>query len=106
MTSVANNKLNPISIQVGSTTVTQESNAKLLGIVIDENQEWTSQISGQGDLISALNSRLFLIRRLNNYIGKPRLMKLADSLFTSIYSKYQLLAVVLSTCKNDTFYLS
>ena len=60
--------LNPISVKVGSTTVTQEPNAKLLGIVIDENQKWKSQISGQGGLISALNARVFVIKRLNNYI--------------------------------------
>ena len=60
----------PISIKVGTTTVTQDSNSKLLGINIDENLEWKTQISGNGGMISSLNSRLFLIRRLNNYIGK------------------------------------
>ena len=47
-----------------------EPNAKLLGLKIDENQEWSTQITGQGGMISALNPRLFIIRRLNNYIGK------------------------------------
>ena len=34
-------------------------------------------------LISSLNSRLFLIKRLNNYISKDRLKKIADSLYQS-----------------------
>ena len=68
---------------LGTTTVTQDSNSKLLGINIDENLEWKTQISGNGGMISSLNSRLFLIRRLNNYIGKKRLMRVADSLYTS-----------------------
>ena len=59
----------PISIKVGNTIVKSEPNAKLLGLKIDENQEWTSQIIGQGGMIAALNSRQ-IIRRLNNYIGK------------------------------------
>ena len=73
----------PITINVGSTKITQESKAKLLGIIIDENQDWKSQITGQGGMISSLNSRFFLIRRLSNYIGKKRLVKVADSLYTS-----------------------
>ena len=57
----------PISIKVGSTNMVQEPKAKLLGIQIDEKQDWKTQIN---EMVSSLNSRLFLIRRLNNYIGK------------------------------------
>ena len=34
-------------------------------------------------LISALNTRLFLIKRMSNFISKDRLRKIADSLYMS-----------------------
>ena len=50
---------------------------------VKEESEWTSQICGNGGLITSLNSRLFLIRRLSNYISKKRLNRVADSLYAS-----------------------
>ena len=41
------NTKGPITIKVGTSNVTQETNAKLLGINIDENLDWKTQISGQ-----------------------------------------------------------
>ena len=40
-------------IKVGTSNVTQETNAKLLGINIDENLDWKTQISEQGGMVSA-----------------------------------------------------
>ena len=88
-------KSEPNNIKVGSVRVTQVLSTKMLGITIDENQEWRPQISGQGGIVASLNSRLFLIRRLSNYISKTRLKRVADSLYTSkIRYGIQLMGVV------------
>ena len=88
---------------MGTSNVTQETNAKLLGINIDENLDWKTQISGQGGMVSALNSRLFLIKRLSNYISKKRLMKVADSVYTSkIRYGIQLMGKVRTTKEDPT----
>ena len=72
-----------IKIKVGDTEVTQVHSAKLLGMQIDDNQEWSSQITGQGGIVASLNSRLFLLRRLSNFISMKRIHRVADSLYTS-----------------------
>ena len=73
-------EIKPISIMIGETEVTQETSTKLLGITLDQDQKWISQIS---NLNSSLNSRLYLIKRLSNSISKDRLKKIADSLYMS-----------------------
>ena len=85
---ILNNKKNnsnaeTISINVGSEVITQEKIAKLLGITMDDLQKWHSQIYGKGGLLSSLNSRLFMIKRLRNEINRESLIKIADSLYTS-----------------------
>ena len=55
----------------------------MLGITLDNNQKWKTQIQGTGGVISNLNSRLFLLRRLARAISKDRLKRIADSLYTS-----------------------
>ncbi len=49
------------TLKIGKVIVTQESHVKLLGITMDSNQRWESQINGSGGVISALNSRIFTI---------------------------------------------
>ena len=73
----------PITIRIGNENVLAEDSAKLLGISIDNNQKWHTQINGTGGTISSLNSRLFMLRRLARVISKDRLKKIADSLYTS-----------------------
>ena len=72
-----------MSIKIGDESITEESSAKLLGIIVDNNQKWTSQIKGSGGTINALNSRLYLLKRLGKVICKQRLRRVADSLYTS-----------------------
>ena len=72
-----------ISLKIGDTTVKQVSSAKLLGVVMDDDQSWTSQITGAGGMISSMNSRLFIIKRLSASISKDRLRRIVDSLYTS-----------------------
>ena len=76
-------KKDKITIKVGNENITQETNAKLLGVTIDDNQKWHTQIYGIGGLLSSLNSRLFMIRRLRNALNKESIIKIADSLYTS-----------------------
>ena len=77
-----NDKKN-ISIKIGKEVIQQVNQAKLLGITLDDNQKWDSQINGKGGIISCLNQRLFILRRLSNAVNKKALKKVADSLFTS-----------------------
>ena len=72
-----------ITIKVGNEKIEQQQNAKLLGVTIDENQRWKTQIYGKGGLLSSLNSRLFMIKRLRNELNKESIIKIADSLYTS-----------------------
>ena len=74
---------NPITIRIGTVEISAVPHAKLLGITLDSNKSWTSQIQGNGGTISNLNSRLYLLRRLARSISKDRLRKIADSLYTS-----------------------
>ena len=55
----------------------------MLGIQFQDDQKWSSQISGKGGLLSALNSRLYFIKRLKNHLAYPAVIKLVDGLFTS-----------------------
>ena len=73
----------PISITIGNEQILAESSAKLLGVTLDSDQKWKTQIQGKGGVISNLNSRLFLLRRLARSIGSDRLKRIADSLYTS-----------------------
>ena len=50
---------------------------------MDDDQSWTSQISGTGGMISSMNSRLFIIKRLSASISKNGLRRIVDSLYTS-----------------------
>ena len=55
---------NPTSIMIGNAMVTQVCQVKLLGITFNEKQNWNDQIQGAGGVISSLNQRLFIIKRL------------------------------------------
>ena len=74
---------NPITINIGKEKITQEKQAKLLGMTMDEKQSWTSHIHGKGGVIPSLNSRLFLIKRLKNKLNPSAVIKIADSIFNS-----------------------
>ena len=78
-----NREENQIKIKIGKAIVTQEASAKLLGMTFNEKQEWSTHIFGKGGLISSLNSRIYMIRRLKNHLNKDALSKIIDGLFTS-----------------------
>ena len=72
-----------IKIKIGSAIVTQEKSAKLLGMTLDDAQTWNTHFCGKGGIMSALNQRLFTIRRMKNHLMPQGLRKLADSIFNS-----------------------
>ena len=59
-----------IKINVGKSKIQQAKHAKLLGIYIDDDQTWKTQIEGKGVILSSLNCRLFLVKRLNKCVKK------------------------------------
>ena len=62
---------------------------------------WSEHIHGKGGVISSLNQRLFIIKRLHNSLEKKALIKVADSLLNSkIRYGLQLLGKV-RTSAND-----
>ena len=73
----------PIKIKIGDSFIKQEKSAKLLGVKIEENQSWNEQINGKGGVISSLNQRLFLIKRLKQQINTKQQKKVANSIWTS-----------------------
>ena len=72
-----------LAIKIGSDSVIRDYSAKLMGITFQDDQQWEMQVFGKGGLISALNSRLYFIRRLKNHMSFKSVLKLVDSLFTS-----------------------
>ena len=72
-----------LSIMIGGERVKKESSACLLGIKFDDNQQWNSQVHGKGGLLSALNSRLYIIRRLKSHLNMKSVLKVVDGIFTS-----------------------
>ena len=75
--------MEPISINIGNEKIVQESSAKLLGIVLEDNKSWKAHMLGCGGVISSLNKLLFQLRRLRNHLNDECLLKVANSIYTS-----------------------
>ena len=67
-------------IVVGETTIVRTSHTKLLGMQIEDSQEWNEHLKL---LKSGLNHRLFLIRRIAQQVPRNKLMTLVHSLWVS-----------------------
>ena len=78
-----NSQIKSSDIKIGDTTVTQVESSKLLGMPMDANLKWSSHFQAKGGLKSALNKRLFLLRRLKNHICKDKLKNVASALWLS-----------------------
>ena len=70
-------------VQVGEVEITQERSAKLLGVTMDDSQKWNTQIYGKGGTLSSLSSRMFIVKRIQNQVGKKSIKKIVDSLYMS-----------------------
>ena len=67
-------------IKVGNTIIKRTDHTKLLGVHIEETQEWNEHLKC---LKSSLNHRLFVIRRVAQKIPKNKLMNIVHSLWIS-----------------------
>ena len=67
-------------IRVGNSTIRRTPHTKLLGVKIDESQNWNEQLRC---LKASLNQRQFLIRRIKHQLPKNKLMNVVHSLWTS-----------------------
>ena len=65
------------SITVGDTQVPRSNSTKLLGIEIDEKQNWNEHFNS---LVNSLNKRTFIIRRISNHIPRKQMMKVTQSI--------------------------
>jgi hypothetical protein len=67
-------------VRVGDTEVSKTGSTKLLGIFIDEAQNWNEHYR---TLKTALNQRLFVIRRIKRQLPKEKVMTVVHSLWVS-----------------------
>jgi hypothetical protein len=67
-------------ILVGQTMIQRSYATKLLGVMIDENQDWRVQLK---TVTTSLNHRLFLIRRIQNLLPQEKIMCVVHSLWMS-----------------------
>ena len=52
-------------------------------MTIEDNQGWKEHFFGKNGLISSLNKRLFVIRRVSNHIPQTKLLQLAHAIWMS-----------------------
>ena len=69
-----------LKVEIGGCKIEQEGMAKLLGMKINDDMNWSSHIKG---LVSALNQRTSVLRRMKNHLNDERLKKIIDSIWTS-----------------------
>ena len=70
-------------IKIDKAMVNRSDSTKLLGLTIDDKQNWKEQILGSNGLVNALNHRTFTIRRIRNQIPKKDVIKIVQSLWMS-----------------------
>ena len=71
------------NITINNCLVERSTSTKLLGLTIDEKQNWKEQIEGSNGLVNALNYRTFTLRRIKNQIPRNELIKVVQSLWMS-----------------------
>ena len=67
-------------IRVGSTHIEGTDSTKLLGIFINDKQDWTNHYKS---LRNALSQRLFIIRRIQRLIPKGKVLGIEHSFWLS-----------------------
>ena len=70
-------------ITINGSTVARSTDTKLLGVTIDEKQNWKKHFAGSNGLISSLNKRTFSLRRIRNHLPKQEMLKVIQSLWMS-----------------------
>ena len=77
---MGDNTSNEANVKIGEKTIMQSRTSKLLGMDMDSDQKWKTHFNG---LVTALDRRLFQIRRVAGHISGKGLKKVADSIWTS-----------------------
>ena len=72
-----------LKLMIGGEEVVRDETATLLGIQFQDDQQWKTQIYGKGGVISSLNSRIYMLRRLKSHLTMKSILKLVDGLFMS-----------------------
>ena len=72
-----------LRLRIGKDHVKRENSAVLLGIKFQDDLAWKTQIHGKGGVISSLNSRLYIVRRLMSHLSLKSVLKVVDGLFIS-----------------------
>ena len=72
-----------LKVKIGTDQVKRESSALLLGIKFQDDLTWKCQVHGKGGVISSLNSRLYIVRRLMSYLSLESVKRVVDGLFNS-----------------------
>ena len=67
-------------IEIGGSMVQRSCSTKLLGVEIDEKQDWKEHFNS---LLNSLNKRTFAIRRISNKIPKIEVIKVVQSIWMS-----------------------
>ena len=62
-----------MKIKVGYVEVGEVKSARLLGMMLDNDQKWTSPFWGKKGLLKSLNQSLFAIRRISNLIPQKQI---------------------------------
>ena len=61
---------NPVQVKIGDAVIENQTSAKLLGMRFEKNMSWQEHIHENSGILTSLNQRLFLIRRLSNQLIK------------------------------------
>ena len=61
---------NPVQVKIGDAVIENQTSAKLLGMRFEKNMSWQEHIHENSGILTSLNQRLFLIRRLSNQLSK------------------------------------
>ena len=92
-------------ILVGDTTVNRTGSTNLLGIFIDDAQNWNEHYRS---LRTALNQRLFVVRRMQRQLPKEKIFTIVHSLWVSklryglqLCTKVQILIDDKKKCSNE-----
>ena len=67
-------------VKVGQNKIERSGNTKLLGMQIEDSQEWDIHFK---NIICSLNQRFFIVRRISKHIPKSKIMNVVHGLCMS-----------------------
>eukprot|EP00095_Tigriopus_kingsejongensis_P000303 maker-scaffold785_size97262-snap-gene-0.15 protein:Tk00303 transcript:maker-scaffold785_size97262-snap-gene-0.15-mRNA-1 annotation:"unnamed protein product" len=73
-------KMDPALLKIGGSSILPCSTMKLLGITLQANLGWTDNVAG---LVTSLNQRVGLVRRLLKWIPRSQIQPIVDGLVIS-----------------------